>query len=394
MKKPFLTLFLLLSLFVLSAQERHVDNQISSFMSQYTGSRPLKVTYQALEMDSVTAGWAAGLYFSHFQEKIEFQDGCELLFPKDEKIAQVTDKYVFTQQQNYNSSTRTLSKYLIRECDIQLESSKSFPFETEIMIGKDGSVLVTDCYMDYGKNIFVLDDQLEIRVQFSPFEQGFNELKVEENAESWILLIKIDVPQSPAETILFSLNKKSNEFTSLFNLPHPKTQGWYPFSLRKEGLLYFRLGRKLAFCDREGKLSWELDAKAYFPSIGDQYCAFLAEDSIHYYSIAEGQRQWVHSVKTLAEQNLAQAEKEKLSGCKLGVDKVYVHEKGLFLVLSWACDGLSADYAPRGIFIDHRGNILKDQSLGESFYGLNIFPKTDTITLLLDEEFHSYDLSE
>jgi hypothetical protein len=76
------------------------------------------------------------------------------------------------------------------------------------------------------------------------------------------------------------------------------------------------------------------------------------------------------------------------------VDKVYVHEKGLFLVLSWAYDGLSADYAPRGIFIDHRGNILKDQSLGESFYGLTIFPKTDTITLLLDEEFHSYDLSE
>lgn len=394
MKSIFSFLLFLFSIAALSAQVDSAEWHISKAMHQYERSELLTIKFQALEMDSVAEGWGVGLHYFHFREAIHFQDGCQLLFPKDEKVLQITDRYVFTETHKYEASVRILSKYVIQDCQFQLAARNLFPFDTEIFVGKEGDVLLTDCYMDFGQHLFVLDAQLEVQLKFRPFEQGFHEVIVEEEGDKWLILLKKDYPRTPAETVLFTFDKQSNQFSSLFSLPYPRPQSWYPFTLRNEGFLSFTIGRKPTFCDHKGQIIWQLEQKAYHPTIGEKHLAFISEDSIYCYHILSGKRQWVLPLKKLEGAKLTQAEKEKLSSCDFWVKDMYLHEKGLFLVNSWSCVGISANYAPRGIFIDHQGNILKDESLGESLYFLKIFSQTDPISLLIDDDFQTYDIPD
>jgi hypothetical protein len=179
MKRIFTLLLIIFNILSIQAQDELQD-----------GMPLTKVYYQSFGMDSIPSGHLQNMKFERFQQHIQLSEDCMLSLPKDEYILKMNEQFVMTTQFLYgNPYQQKISSFTIKNCELQLIASSIFPYESEFYVSEKGEVIRSDFWEGYGKKLQFLDQNLEVKTTFEPFEEGFNELQILDKGEDWHLVL-------------------------------------------------------------------------------------------------------------------------------------------------------------------------------------------------------------
>lgn len=402
MKNIFTLLLICLLANSLSAQNESEDWTIFGIIQKDDGTTFAKRYNKHLRLDTIKSGPKAGITFGHLQEKVELSPDCSLLLPEDEYIWKWNEHFIISTQKIYEEPYQTrVTSYQIVGCELQLLGSRMVPMEHELHINDQGEILLSDMYMGYGRKLMLVDNKLQIKASYIPFEKGFTFLHAEDAGDHWWVILTEESKDPIAG--LYKLDKASLALEKWKPLPF-QPEGWNGFTSHENGFFIYRYGELMSF-DLTGEKQWVRAEEMHWCTEHNDRLLLLKSDSISSLDAKTGKQFWAWNLaelhndkRSLDLRNLDPEERDLLMEPVYSLfHELKQNDKGVFLITyrmngGWTVPGLKKDI--HIILIDHSGKILFNQRPKGSYYSIQAFLHDTSFTLFLDDEKKSYEIPE